>query len=147
MFVWPRMLWEFVRLMTRKSSAAQRNYTNRLKFSHSRLLETQLNQERDRINMRRLTAGLVIFALVVKVGSEALTDLFTSTGCNSVSGPASILREIKNLIPYEKRCPLSRNADPVLDTRTISIEPGWLSIRIKTCRRNDSDLTGSTFHA
>ena len=28
--------------------------------------------------MRRLTAGLVIFALVVKVGSEAFTDLFTS---------------------------------------------------------------------
>ncbi len=89
------MAWEFVRLMTRKSSAAQRNYTNRLTVSHSRLLETQLNQERDRINMRRLTAGLVIFALVVKVGSEAFTDLFTSTGCNSVSGPASILREIK----------------------------------------------------
>jgi hypothetical protein len=66
MFVWLRMPWEFVRLMTRKSSAAQRNYTNRLTVSYSRLLETQLNQERDRINMRRLTAGLVIFALVVK---------------------------------------------------------------------------------
>src|SRR6267143_687080 len=66
MFVWLRMPWEFVRLMTRKSSAAQRNYTNRLTVSYSRLLETQINQERDRINMRRLTAGLVIFALVVK---------------------------------------------------------------------------------
>src|SRR5258708_36725447 len=64
MFVWLRMPWEFVRLMTRKSWAAQRNYTNRLTVSHSRLLETQLNQERDRITMRRLTAGLVIFALV-----------------------------------------------------------------------------------
>src|SRR5260370_35152438 len=42
MFVWLRMPWEFVRLMTRKSSAAQRNYTNRLTVSHSRLLETQL---------------------------------------------------------------------------------------------------------
>ena len=127
MFVWLRMPWEFVRLMTGKISAAQRNYTNRLTVSHSCLLETQLNQERDRINMCRLTAGLVIFALVVNVGSEAFTDLVTSTGCNSVSSPASVLRETKNLIPYEKRCPLSRNADPVLDARTISIESGWLN--------------------
>lgn len=72
----PTMPREFVRLMTKKSSAAPRNYTSRLTVSHSRLLETQLNQERDRINMRRLTAGLVIFALVVKVGRHPVHPSF-----------------------------------------------------------------------
>src|ERR1700741_2660279 len=85
--------------------------------------------------MSRLSPGLVIFALVIKVGSEAFSDLFASTGCKSIPGPTAILREIENLIPCEERCPTLRSANPVVDTRTISIEPGWCENGITVVRR------------
>jgi len=51
----------------------------------------QLKQQRDRIDMRGLAAGPVIFALVVKVGREAFSDLFASAVSKQVPNPASIL--------------------------------------------------------
>jgi len=50
-----------------------------------------LDYQRERIDVRRLTAGSVIFALVVKVGGEVVTEFSFPPSCDPVSCPTLVL--------------------------------------------------------
>ena len=82
----------------------------------------QHNQQRNCSDVCR-RAALVIFALVVKIGRKASTEILPSTGCNSVSRPTTVYRIVKKLIPRKRgRSPLLR-ADKVFDLGTVCVVP------------------------
>ena len=73
--------------------------------------------------MRWLTAGIVIIALIIALSRKALTELFMDPGREAVSDPAVVFREIKDLIPCEKRSHTAFAADAIVNPGTISVEP------------------------
>jgi hypothetical protein len=51
---------------------------------------TELILKRDRVGMRWLTAGIVIFALIIQVNCKTFAQLFMEPHGNPVSGPAPV---------------------------------------------------------
>jgi hypothetical protein len=65
---------------------------------NSCLPNTQLDYERDGVDVCRLAVG-VMFALVVKLGAKMFVELLARAGCDSVLGPTSGLREVIGFVP------------------------------------------------